>query len=1597
MNGVRPVHHDASHGEKKKRNYKLLVDPAMKKGAVKVYRYDGVVPGQENLYPPVQVRDPRSRLAFLWARTEIADLPVPKFKIDEHYVGIPPPLEVTLTNLNDNIGKGFLDDLVKKFGQVDESVVYYHGRTRKHLGLARVVFSTTQAARFCVDKMHLSSVMGNILNVFFDPFGRECQRLYEELCSERPKFPEPLAFAPEPPPPPLPQPPLPPIGAPSTQLPPRALPPSGSSASTPCSSTAAPQQSDYSGYSNHSDYGSASAASYRSNASTPLSYDSGYSYCASSQYAAATGHHPASAWDVNHAGSWPPTADGMHQWRGAAQWDPHAASDAIPQKLSPARESLDSRIELLLKQTEGRGSFLDVAGGVPVFGSPPFDGTPQQQESPVSKAAPPLPEGASFSDVASMPPLPPDSSPLPPLPEKDEPPPPPPEDEEEDASFEVLSTPPSPFLSYQEYHHWARVTRETKVGGAAALSDSEPLAVNDEATNQSTASTRDSTPVHDELPEPPSGEEDDRMSIVHQESQLKILSNLNLNKSNLNGPGDVGDLDGSTEKEAAVDDDDDDRMSLSSLSSGDEKLEVNAPPPGPPLNAYVGHEAAPVVASAAGYPSPLSAATAALYAASTSHYPSGAHPMYPSQEVQMMAQMGIWKPGMGSGVGGTAGALSPHSHSQHVPHVSPTAASYAYASSTAAGAPPPPPPPPPMLHSYNPNYPPPPLHQYGSSGSTHPVHLSPARAPHHYPPPSPYYPPGTSTPPSHYGAVREYGRVPPPSPYRWYGSALAGRASASPWGSPQASGGAPPPGTWSSDPNAATVRAVLGALVAELREIVKRDICKRMVENYAFKRFEAWWDEQVSAASKSKTSEVAPQEATSSQPAVSSLSSLFDGSRESGFSIGEGFGSGFGFGLRAAMPRMPSFRRIRKPPSPPPLDDEDSKKPDDSDGEHDKLSDSESESPRQRKGSAPVVEEEHSTQESDSDKADSDSESESDESSESESSSEEDGDEEASSSESGESESDSESEEEDAEVVASSKEESRDKPVTRSPDARRELFVSDIEERKKEPEPEITKRDNEAEVRTAESPAASPTPTKEDIKSEEVDVDVDVTPSPTPSPHEDDAETQQLEPELPEARFVAAGVPDVRPTAEPPKVEPAPTEPPQSRDLEYEASEALMALAAGFAEPELPTPAKNEFLVNGDVTGALATKVGEDVKDEEDVPNYLRSDHCYCLPRQNVADGDGTPLDLVTTGDHEYTRMATTPPPPPVEVLESLVHPAASPPKTPTGRKNSRKGKERQSARERLLLEEPLLLEPVTKLSRAVAFAKRNVVEEMNILYEFLRTGVDAEDVQYLKRSYDAMLQDEIQGYWLNDTHWVDHPPTNIPNPTKKKKKDESRVHVTGCARSEGYYKMDVKEKARFKQSGSCMPQHETQDPTSKARVAAQSSREARSNQRRLLTSFGEAEVVSDLLKFNQLKFRKKQLKFAKSRIHDWGLFALEPIAADEMVIEYVGQMVRPVMADRREQHYTQIGIGSSYLFRVDVETIIDATKCGNLARFINHSCNPNCYAKVITVEGQKKIVIYSKQPINVNEEITYDYKFPLEEEKISCLCGAPQCRGFLN
>lgn len=170
----------------------------------------------------------------------------------------------------------------------------------------------------------------------------------------------------------------------------------------------------------------------------------------------------------------------------------------------------------------------------------------------------------------------------------------------------------------------------------------------------------------------------------------------------------------------------------------------------------------------------------------------------------------------------------------------------------------------------------------------------------------------------------------------------------------------------------------------------------------------------------------------------------------------------------------------------------------------------------------------------------------------------------------------------------------------------------------------------------------------------------------------------------------------------------------------------------------------------------------------------------------------------------------------------------------------------------------------------------------------------------------------------------------------------------------------------------------------------------ARTNRVKLRNLLAAAEGA-DLLKATQLKARKKRLRFQRSKIHDWGLVALEPIEAEDFVIEYVGELIRSSISDIRERQYEKMGIGSSYLFRLDDGYVVDATKRGGIARFINHSCEPNCYTKVISVEGQKKIFIYAKRHISTGEELTYNYKFPLEEKKIPCNCGSKRCRGSLN
>nr|CAD1831618.1 unnamed protein product [Ananas comosus var. bracteatus] len=142
----------------------------------------------------------------------------------------------------------------------------------------------------------------------------------------------------------------------------------------------------------------------------------------------------------------------------------------------------------------------------------------------------------------------------------------------------------------------------------------------------------------------------------------------------------------------------------------------------------------------------------------------------------------------------------------------------------------------------------------------------------------------------------------------------------------------------------------------------------------------------------------------------------------------------------------------------------------------------------------------------------------------------------------------------------------------------------------------------------------------------------------------------------------------------------------------------------------------------------------------------------------------------------------------------------------------------------------------------------------------------------------------------------------------------------------------------------------------------------------------------------------RKRLAFGKSRIHGFGVFAKLAHKAGDMVIEYIGELVRPQIADIREKciYNSLVGAGT-YMFRIDDERVIDATRAGSIAHLINHSCEPNCYSRVITVNGDEHIIIFAKRDINQWEELTYDYRFFSLDEELSCYCGFPKCRGVVN
>ena len=130
------------------------------------------------------------------------------------------------------------------------------------------------------------------------------------------------------------------------------------------------------------------------------------------------------------------------------------------------------------------------------------------------------------------------------------------------------------------------------------------------------------------------------------------------------------------------------------------------------------------------------------------------------------------------------------------------------------------------------------------------------------------------------------------------------------------------------------------------------------------------------------------------------------------------------------------------------------------------------------------------------------------------------------------------------------------------------------------------------------------------------------------------------------------------------------------------------------------------------------------------------------------------------------------------------------------------------------------------------------------------------------------------------------------------------------------------------------------------------------------------------------------RLEVRPSAIHRWGVYALERIPPKRKVIEYTGERISrretKRRGDERELHY---------LFTLDSYWTVDGSVGGSGAEFINHSCDPNVFSKI--VHGH--ILYMSKRWIEAGEELLVDYRFEKDMETVPCSCGSTSCRGTIN
>eukprot|EP00897_Mesotaenium_endlicherianum_P002815 jgi/Mesen1/2561/ME000162S01684 len=129
-----------------------------------------------------------------------------------------------------------------------------------------------------------------------------------------------------------------------------------------------------------------------------------------------------------------------------------------------------------------------------------------------------------------------------------------------------------------------------------------------------------------------------------------------------------------------------------------------------------------------------------------------------------------------------------------------------------------------------------------------------------------------------------------------------------------------------------------------------------------------------------------------------------------------------------------------------------------------------------------------------------------------------------------------------------------------------------------------------------------------------------------------------------------------------------------------------------------------------------------------------------------------------------------------------------------------------------------------------------------------------------------------------------------------------------------------------------------------------------------------------------------------------WGVETGEAIAGGDFIVEYLGEVIDDATCEQRLWDMKERGQTNFFLVELSRDWVIDASYKGNIARFVNHSCQPNCELQKWEMDGEMRIGIFAKHDIARGTQLTYDYQFiPFGVERKACHCGAPRCRGQLG